>query len=100
MDPAILRVIDSMKLEVKPEYDVIYPEYLPVKITVKTSSAQYEKEVTVPKGHFKNPYNWKDLEDKGVRLIKDREKVMKIIEVGKSFEKSMTKELLETLNFE
>lgn len=100
VDPSILRVIDSMKLEVKKEYDSMYPEYLPVKIAVKTNSDVYEKEVTFPKGHFKNPYNWKDLESKGLRLIKDREKVRKIIEVGKNFEKSTAKELLETLNFE
>ncbi len=98
-DPSILKVIDSMKFEVKGEYDSMYPEYLPVKITVRTKSAEYEKEVTVPKGHFKNPYDWNDLENKGARIIHDREKVKRIVEVGKKFESSSTKELFETVNF-
>ena len=98
-DSAILRVIDSMKLEVTGEYDSMYPEYLPVKIMVRTKGSEYEKEVTVPKGHFRNPYDWKDLENKGHRLISDPEKVKRIIDTGKKFESVSTRELLETVNF-
>ncbi len=98
-DPSILRVIDSMKLEVTREYDSMYPEYLPVKIIVRTRNSEYEKEVTVPKGHFRNPYDWKDLENKGHRLINDPDKVKRIIETGKKFEGISTRELLETVNF-
>ena len=98
-DSAILSVIDSMRLEVTREYDSMYPEYLPVKITVRTKGSEYEKEVTVPKGHFRNPYDWKDLENKGQRLISDPEKVKRIIDAGKKFESVSTRELLETVNF-
>ena len=98
-DSAILRVIDSMRFEVTGEYDSMYPEYLPVKIMVRTKGSEYEKEVTVPKGHFRNPYDWKDLENKGHRLISDPEKVKRIIDTGKKFESVSTRELLETVNF-
>ena len=98
-DSAILRVIDSMRFEVTGEYDSMYPEYLPVKIMVRTKGSEYEKEVTVPKGHFRNPYDWKDLENKGHRLISDPEKVKRIIDTGKKFESVSTRELLETANF-
>ena len=89
-----------MDFEVTKEYDEMYPEYLPVKISVKTKAGEQQKEVTVPKGHFKNPYDWKDLENKGHRLIKDPEKVKRLIDLGKNFERSSTRELLEAVNFE
>jgi 2-methylcitrate dehydratase len=98
-DKAILDVIDSTKFEVTKEFDSMYPEYLPVKISVKTDSSEYEKEVTVPKGHFRNPYDWKDLENKGMRLIGDEEKVKVIVEMGKGLESASTRELFETVNF-
>ena len=98
-DKKILDVIDSTKFEVTKEFDSMYPEYLPVKISVKTDSLEYEKEVTVPKGHFRNPYDWKDLENKGRRLIGDEEKVKMIVEMGKRFESASTRELFEAVNF-
>ncbi len=98
-DPRILRLIDSMKFTVTEKYDSMYPEYLPVRITVKTKTSELEREVTVPKGHFKNPYDWKDLESKGNRIMNDPERVKSIIEVGRTFDKSSTRELLETVNF-
>lgn len=98
-DKKILDVIDSTKFEVTKEFDSMYPEYLPVKISVKTDSSEYEKEVTVPKGHFRNPYDWKDLENKGMRLIGDEEKVKMIVEMGKRFESASTRELFEAVNF-
>ena len=98
-DKKILDVIDSTKFEVTKEFDSMYPEYLPVKISVKTDSLEYEKEVTVPKGHFRNPYDWKDLENKGMRLIGDEEKVKVIVEMGKGLESASTRELFETVNF-
>lgn len=98
-DKAILEVIDSTKFEVTTEFDSMYPEYLPVRISVKTDSSEYEKEVTVPKGHFRNPYDWKDLENKGRRLIGDEEKVKKIVEVGRRLESTSTLELFQAVNF-
>ncbi len=99
-DPSILRVIDSMRLVVNDKYDSMYPDYLPVKITVRTKSGEYVREVTVPKGHFRNPYSWDDLKAKGFRIIKDQERVNRILEVGKNFDKSTARELLETVNFD
>ncbi|MGC8562500.1 MAG: MmgE/PrpD family protein [Thermoplasmata archaeon] len=98
-DKSILNVIDATRFEVTKEFDSMYPEFLPVRITVKTESSEYEKEVTVPKGHFRNPYDWKDLENKGRRLIGDQEKVREIIEIGKKFENTSVRGLFEAVNF-
>ena len=92
-------MIDATRFEVTKEFDSMYPEFLPVRITVKTESSEYEKEVTVPKGHFRNPYDWKDLENKGRRLIGDQEKVREIIEIGKKFESTSVRRLFEVVNF-
>ncbi len=99
-DPSILKVIDSMNLVVNEKYDSMYPEYLPVKIAVRTRSNEYVKEVTVPKGHFRNPYTWDDLEAKGRRLIDSPERVKGIVEAGRRLEKLTVRELFQTVNFE
>ncbi len=98
-DRRILEIIDSTKFEISDKYDSMYPEFLPVKIYLRTESSDYEREVTVPKGHFKNPYDWKDLENKGMRIIGNEEKVKGIIEVGKKFEKATVRELFDSLAF-
>lgn len=86
-DKRILGLIDIMKVQVNQEYDRLYPEYLPVKITVNTRSGRQESEVLFPKGHFRNPYSWDDLLSKGERIMGSMEKAKQILDAGKSFEK-------------
>ncbi|MGC8645060.1 MAG: MmgE/PrpD family protein [Thermoplasmata archaeon] len=96
-DPRILNLIDKMHFVVTEEYDSLYPEYLPVRITVKTSSGTVEKEEKFPKGHFRNPFSWEDLESKGKSLMGD-EAARSIIANGKAFESVSVQDFLENLS--
>jgi len=88
-----------MKFTINEEYDSLYPEYLPVKIRVRTSSGKVEKEVLVPKGHFRNPFTWDDLENKGKNIM-GKENARKIVEAGKRFESLSIRDFFEITNVE
>jgi 2-methylcitrate dehydratase len=97
-DPSILSLIDAMKFNVTEEYNSLYPEFLPVRISITTKSGKLDKEVKVPKGHFKNPFDWKDLEKKGMKIMKDEEKVKEIIKIGKKFESVSSNNFFDAVN--
>lgn len=64
-DPNIRRILRLLKVNVDPEFDKMYPESTPVRITVKTKSgATHSEEVVYPKGHHKNPLTDEELEEK------------------------------------
>lgn len=97
-DRKILDLIDRMRVDVDPEYDKMYPEYLPVKISVITDLGKYTKEVTVPKGHFRAPYDWDDLLNKGTRIMGDEDDAREILNAGKKLDKIYVKEFLDVIN--
>lgn len=97
-DPSILNLIDVAKFNISPEYDSLYPEYLPVKISVKTDAGEYDKEIKIPKGHFRNPYGWKDLEEKGMRIMKNEDRVKEIIGAGKILHVSSVREFMRLIS--
>jgi len=97
-DSKILNLIDKMKVSISPEYDKMYPEYLPVKITVFTKTRKEESEVLFPKGHFRNPYSWEDLLNKGERIMDSRERAKEILDTGKKFERIGAKEFFDVVN--
>lgn len=97
-DRKILDLIDKMRVDVDPEYDKMYPEYLPVKISVITDLGKYTEEVTVPKGHFRAPYGWEDLLNKGARIMGDEDEAREILNAGKKLEKMTVKEFLDVIN--
>ena len=97
-DKNILSLIDKITINVDKEFDKLYPEYLPVRIKVYTDKNEYVEEVMVPKGHFKNPYDWEDLKSKGMKLLKDEEKVNKIISAGRDIDRMSIKELVDVVN--
>lgn len=92
----ILSLIDRMSFKVTEKFNSKYPEYLPVKITIKTNSGTYEKELEAPKGHNKKPYTWDDLKAKAARMMGE-EKGKTIIDFAKSFENRDISEYLEVL---
>ncbi|MEM0140673.1 MAG: MmgE/PrpD family protein [Thermoplasmatales archaeon] len=96
-DKRILDLIDRMKFVVSDEYDSLYPEYLPIKITVRTSSGEYEREVKYPKGHFRDPFTWDDLENKGKSLM-DKDAVNEIIKAGKNLDSMSTKDFVDVIS--
>ncbi len=95
-DQSILGIMSKMDIEVTDEYNKLYPEFLPVRITVKTSSGTYEKEIKAPKGHHRNPYSWDDLTAKGERIM-GREKAEEIVKTVRSMENRQISELMEVL---
>ncbi|MDP8011322.1 MAG: MmgE/PrpD family protein [Thermoplasmata archaeon] len=97
-DRKILDLIDKMKVNINPEYDKMYPEYLPVKISVITDMGKYNEEVLFPKGHFKSPYDWDDLLKKGTKIMNDEDQAREILNAGKRLEKISVKEFLDVVN--
>lgn len=97
-DKEILNLIKKMKFTVTTEFNNMYPEFLPCKITIKTNKGTWTEEVDVPLGHFRNPYNWDNVMEKGFRLTRDENFVKEIVELVKNFEAHDAKELLEVTN--
>ncbi len=64
-DRRILDLIDKTEIQVDRNFDDVYPANLPVRITVTTEEGEISQEMQYPKGHYRNPYDWKDLRRKG-----------------------------------
>ncbi len=97
-DKKILDMVDRMKFNVSQRFDAMYPEYLPIKITAVTAKSKAESEITIPKGHFKNPYSWDDLRAKGIAIMGNKAAVDSIIKVGKDLEKKSVSDLFEVVS--
>ena len=69
----------------------------PVFPAVRTTTGEYEKEITVPKGHYKNPYSWEDLLEKGTSIM-GKTDAKKLSEVVRSLEKRGVDELFEVMS--
>ena len=96
-DRRLLGLIRKMSFIESVNYNNIYPSYLPVKITLYTRSKKLSSEVMVPKGHFRYPYSWDDLQSKGMAIIKNEDSVKSIINTVKSMDKRDASELLEVM---
>ncbi|MEM0115784.1 MAG: MmgE/PrpD family protein [Thermoplasmata archaeon] len=96
-DEKILSLIDKMSFKVSDEYNKMYPEYLPVKIEIITTEGNFSEECKVPKGHFRNPFSWEDLNEKGLKIIKDEDLVNSIMNAGKTLDKITINELLDVV---
>jgi 2-methylcitrate dehydratase len=97
-DKKTLALIDKTRFNISKRFSSMYPEYLPIRITVTTTDGRFEEEVHVPKGHFKDPYSWVDLKKKGISLIHDEDAVESIIDLGKRFDKRDVSELFEVIS--
>lgn len=95
-DPEILGKIDMMNFKVTERFDKMYPEYLPVKITVKTDRGKFEEEMDAPKGHNKKPYTWDDVLAKATRMMGE-DSARDVVSVANSFERRSPEELLEVM---
>ncbi|MDE1767982.1 MAG: MmgE/PrpD family protein [Candidatus Micrarchaeota archaeon] len=96
-DKKIRSMMGKMDFVISKEFNSLYPEYLPISIEVITSKGIVDEEVRVPKGHFKDPYSWADLKNKGVKLIRDENLVNDIIKVSKTIEKRSVSELFDVI---
>ncbi|MDE1860808.1 MAG: MmgE/PrpD family protein [Candidatus Micrarchaeota archaeon] len=96
-DKRIANLIGMMRFRISKEFDSMYPEYLPIKITVLTDRGAFEEEVRVPKGHFRDPYSWGDLKNKGISILGDEDSVSEIINLGRSIENRYVSELFDVM---
>ncbi len=95
-DSEILEKIDMMRFRVTEKFDSMYPEYLPVKITVKTDQGKFQEELDAPKGHNKKPYTWDDVLAKAKRVMGE-DSATDVVSLARSFEKRSPEELLEVM---
>ena len=95
-DSKILAIIDKMSFTVTDKFNRMYPEFLPVKITVETDKQTFTEELDVPKGHHRKPYSWDDLIIKGKKVMSERS-ALEITNIAKRFDRSDMAELLEVV---
>ncbi len=96
-DSNILSRIDMMRFTVSDRFNKMYPESLPVRINIRTSTGQYEKEIIVPKGHYKDPYSWDDLLAKGMSIMGE-ENAKEMLNVVRTMEKRNVNEIVEVMS--
>ena len=96
-DSSILGLIDRSTYKVTDQFNRMYPDYLPVKITVEAENGTFTEEMDAPKGHFRKPYTWDDLKAKGDRVMGPENSAI-LIEFMKSFQKHGVRELMEVIS--
>lgn len=97
-DREMASLVDKMEFVVSKKYNSLYPEYLPVRISITTSEGRFSEEVLFPKGHFKDPYGWSDLKHKGMSIIPDESLVDDLIALGKRLDRKSVHELFELMS--
>ncbi len=56
----------------------------------------WSKEVDAPKGHFRRPYTWDDLQEKGRRVMGE-DRAREVIGVCRDLERRSIRELMEVV---
>ena len=97
-DKRIMDLIKKIEFKVSEEYNRMYPGMLPIKITIKAKAGSYEKEVLVPKGHYKDPYTWEDLRRKGISITGSEEITDMLIKAGKELGKHKVSNLMGVIS--
>lgn len=97
-DNNILSLLKKMKFKVNDEFNSLYPEFLPCRISIKTDKGAWMEEVDIPLGHFRNPYSWDDLREKGFRIIKNDDFIKDLIDLIRNFESHESGEILEVIS--
>ncbi|MCL4452366.1 MAG: MmgE/PrpD family protein [Candidatus Thermoplasmatota archaeon] len=95
-DKRILALIDKMKFTVSERFDQLYPEHLPFRVEIKTSSEEVENEIIDPKGHHRNPFTWDDILQKG-RSMMSEASTREIVTAVKTIENRDISEIMEIL---
>ena len=72
-DPALHRLMDTIKAVGNDEFEALFPEKQPARVTLKTTSgAEYSARVDVPKGDYRDPMTVEEIEVKFTALAGDR----------------------------
>ncbi len=64
----VKNMMKKLRVAEKEEYTQQYPDKLPIKITVTSNGKKVENEVIIPRGHYKNPMDDREVESKFIRL--------------------------------
>ncbi len=95
-DRNILSLIDKTKFTVTERFDQLYPEHLPFRIEIKTSTGEFDSEIIDPKGHHRNPFTWDDIIQKG-RSMMSEASAREIVTAVKTIENRDILEIMEIL---
>jgi 2-methylcitrate dehydratase len=69
LDPDVVALMSKIELREDPEFTKQYPEVWNCRITAVTrSGTRHQAHVTYPKGHPKNPFSDKEIEEKFIKL--------------------------------
>lgn len=69
----VRKLFKRMVIEIDPEYDKMYPEAIPNTVEIiDREGRSYIETVLYPPGHFKNPLTWDLLEEKFMKLARNR----------------------------
>lgn len=72
-DPALLELIQKVRVCPRQDFVGLYPEAMPTRLTVRTASDRdYEAQVDHPLGHPKNPMTDRQVEEKFLSLVKGK----------------------------
>ncbi len=96
-DRRILDLMGKMSFSAQARYDRIYPDKVPVKITLYSEGKRFEEEVLVPKGHYRDPFSWEDLKRKGMSILNDEGAVDDIIDVVRNMDRMDASEILDVM---
>ncbi|GMR05073.1 MAG: MmgE/PrpD family protein [Thermodesulfobacteriota bacterium] len=65
LDPKVRTLMDRIKVKRNPEYTSLYPEAFPCRVEIRTrGGGRFERTVSYPKGHPKNPLTDREVEGK------------------------------------
>lgn len=72
-DPMLHDLMKKIRIVAQPEFVGRYPHEMPTRLTVRTSTGrEYQKEITLPLGHPKNPMSDQQIEEKFHTLVGNR----------------------------
>lgn len=72
-DPALLELIQKVRVRPREDFVGLYPKAMPTRLTVRTASGRdYGAQVDHPLGHPKNPMADRQVEEKFHRLVKGK----------------------------
>ena len=67
-DKMVTELMKKVNVVEREDYTKVYPKELPTRLIVETDRGTFEKEVRIPRGHYKNPMSDQEVEEKALQL--------------------------------
>jgi len=81
-DEKVARLLKATKVNVDPDFDRLYPESTPNRVTVITlNGSKFTEEVRYPVGHYKNPLTDEQVESKYLKLGGPKDSLLLLQEI-------------------